>query len=255
MALSLSGRRAAIKNLFPVNKRQLLKTLNISIDNSKNIFGHDDPNFIRIHHNNHHILLYIKDYILKESCKYVFEIGTHYGHSMVNILQSKYPTKIVSCDLFLKGKSIANDSQIQDIESLARSNAARFNVYGHEWRIFKGNSWSQEMLDQVAPEFPAGIDLLFIDGDHRKQAVLNDFKNYFALVRSGGYIVFDDYLPLKKANGNGLLRECPMAVTEVVTEFKDELEVIGLIKDYPKCNEKRGTIKSKYNLSFIVKKI
>ena len=46
-----------------------------------------------------------------------------------------------------------------------------------------------------------------------------------------------------------------MAVTEVVTEFKDELEVIGLIKDYPKCNEKRGTIKSKYNLSFIAKKI
>ena len=101
-----------------INKTQLLRTLNTSIDNSENLLGHDDPNFMRIHHNNHHILLYIKDYILKESCKYVFEIGTHYGHSMANILQSKYPTKVVSCDLFLKGRSIAKDSQIDDIESL-----------------------------------------------------------------------------------------------------------------------------------------
>ena len=102
---------------------------------------------------------------------------------------------------------------------------------------------------------PMRIDLLFIDGDHHKKAVMNDFRNYFKLVRSGGFIVFDDYLPLKKANSNGLLRECPIAVTELISEYSSQLEIIGLVKDYPGCNKKRGTIKSKYNLSFIVKKI
>ena len=241
--------------IFPINKNLLQKTLDISISNSRKINGHNDPNFLRIHHNNHHILLYIKDYILKEKCKSVFEIGTHYGHSLVNILKSKYPSKIVSCDLFLKGKSIANDSQISDIEELANSNAGKFNLYNYEWKILKGNSWSQAMFDQVSAHFPSGIDLLFIDGDHHKKAVMNDFRNYFKLVRSGGFIVFDDYLPLKKANSNGLLRECPIAVTELISEYSSQLEIIGLVKDYPGCNKKRGTIKSKYNLSFIVKKI
>ena len=113
----------------------------------------------------------------------------------------------------------------------------------------------QAMFDQVSAHFPSGIDLLFIDGDHHKKAVMNDFRNYFKLVRSGGFIVFDDYLPLKKANSNGLLRECPIAVTELISEYSSQLEIIGLVKDYPGCNKKRGTIKSKYNLSFIVKKI
>ena len=57
--------------IFPINKNLLQKTLDISISNSRKINGHNDPNFLRIHHNNHHILLYIKDYILKEKCKSV----------------------------------------------------------------------------------------------------------------------------------------------------------------------------------------
>ena len=101
-------------------------------------------------------------------------------------MNSKYPSKIVSCDLFLKGKSIANDSQISDIEELANSNAGKFNLYNYEWKILKGNSWSQAMFDQVSAHFPSGIDLLFIDGDHHKKAVMNDFRNFFKLVRSGG---------------------------------------------------------------------
>lgn len=36
-------------------------------------------------------------------------------------------------------------------------------------------------------------DLVFIDGDHRYDAVLKDIKNYSQLVRSGGIICGDDY--------------------------------------------------------------
>ena len=79
-----------------LNLQQLQKTLDISIEISKTMGGCEDPNFKRIHHHNHHIVLYIKDYIMKEKCKNYFEIGTHYGHSVCNILQSRYKSKIVT---------------------------------------------------------------------------------------------------------------------------------------------------------------
>jgi hypothetical protein len=37
-------------------------------------------------------------------------------------------------------------------------------------------------------------DILFIDGDHRFQAVVEDFYNFMDYVNPGGFIVFDDYL-------------------------------------------------------------
>ena len=41
------------------------------------------------------------------------------------------------------------------------------------------------------------IDVLFIDGDHTKEGMLQDFKDYESLVRSGGIIAVHDifYLP------------------------------------------------------------
>ena len=34
--------------------------------------------------------------------------------------------------------------------------------------------------------------MLFIDGNHNFQAVLNDFNKFFKYVKKGGFIVFDD---------------------------------------------------------------
>src|SRR5690606_31559253 len=36
-------------------------------------------------------------------------------------------------------------------------------------------------------------DLLIIDGDHSYEGVKQDFENYLTCVKSGGYIIFDDY--------------------------------------------------------------
>ena len=48
---------------------ELKETLDVSLTTSKKMLGGDDPNFLRIHHHNHHILLYIKDHIMKGNCK------------------------------------------------------------------------------------------------------------------------------------------------------------------------------------------
>jgi len=162
-----------------IDKEALKRTFDISIETANTMMGHDDPNFRRIHHHNHHVTLYIKDYIMKEKCKYYFEIGTHFGHSLCNLLQSAYASKYVSCDLFLRGSTIANDCKIRDIESLAKKNVEKFNTNGYDCTILRGNSHSAEMLERVQREFPEGIDLLFIDGDHRRRAVIADFKSIF----------------------------------------------------------------------------
>jgi len=226
----------------------LKETLEISLKTSKEMFGSDDPNFRRIHHHNHHIVLYVKDYIMKERCKSYFEIGTHFGHSLCNILQSKYTSKVVSCDLFLRGHSIANDCEVRNIEELANNNVKKFNTSGYDCKILKGNSWSLEMFEKVKEEFPEGIDLLFIDGDHKRNGVMSDFQRYFPLVNSGGYIIFDDYLPLKIGNVN---RECPIAINDLVKKYENDLTVIGLVDDAVGCNRFKN-IPAEKNCDFIV---
>lgn len=226
----------------------LQKTLDVSLNTSKKLLGSDDANFKRIHHHNHHIVLYIKDYIMKEKCKNYFEIGTHFGHSLCNVLQSKYPSKIISCDLFLNGASIANDCKIRDIEKLANQNKDKFNTNKYDCKIFKGNSHDIKMKNKVTSEFGDGIDLLFIDGDHRRNAVIADFEMYFPMVNSGGYIVFDDYLPYI---WNGKKRECPIAINDIVKKYEKQIEVIGLVDDLVGCNNIKNLNESK-NCDFIV---
>tara|TARA_Y100001936_G_C15723755_1_gene482369 strand:- start:169 stop:630 length:462 start_codon:yes stop_codon:yes gene_type:complete len=152
--------------------------------------------------------------------------------------------------LFLKGYSIANDCKVENVESLAINNSKQFNKNDYECIILKGNSHSPEMLNRVSAEFPNGIDLLFIDGDHRKKPVIADFEMYFPLVNSGGYVVFDDYLPFE---WNGRKRECPIAIDYLVEKNKDKLEIIGLIDDIVGCNKLKGLSETK-NCDFIVRK-
>ena len=225
-------------------------TLDTSVRTANTLVGHDDPNFRRIHHHNHHIALYIKDYIMQSDCKSYFEIGTHFGHSLCNILQSKYRSKIVSCDLFLRGQSIANDCLVEDIEALANQNVQKFNIHNYDAKILKGSSYSQKMHSKVKEEFPNGIDLLFIDGDHSYKGVSKDFDLYFPLVNKGGFIVFDDYLPLTINNKK---RECPVAIDELVSRYKSSINIIGLIDDTVGCNQIKK-YDSDQNFDFIIQK-
>jgi len=111
-----------------LNKIILEKTKNISINTSQTMLGKDDPQFKRIHHNFHHIVLYIKDYIMKENCKNYLEIGNHYGLSIYNMLQSKYKSKYMGIDIFQRW----GDIKIINMEQLANNNVNKFNVNNYE---------------------------------------------------------------------------------------------------------------------------
>lgn len=237
-------------NLFSNTEAQK-RTREICETVAKTMLGHDDPNFKRIHHSGHHILLYIKDYIMKEGCKSYFEIGTHFGHSLSTLLHSEYPSDYMSVDLFQVGGTIASDCNIHNVQELATNNAIKYNTHDHNVKIIRGNSHSLETFNHVKDFLPNGIDLLFIDGDHNYDAVVKDFNLYYPLVNPGGFIIFDDYLPY---TWNGKSRSCPAAVNHLVQQHRNELNIFGLIDDIAGCH-KYKMIDPQKNTTFIIQKV
>ena len=66
------------------------------------------------------------------------------------------------------------------------------------------------------------VDILFIDGAHDYNSVINDWKNYNGFVNSGGYIIFDDYNDYKYSP------EVKPAVDEIVKHIDRKVyEIIG----------------------------
>lgn len=60
------------------------------------------------------------------------------------------------------------------------------------------------------------IDVLFVDGDHTYEGCKADFERYSPFVKTGGYVVFDDYTQENNpANG----------VRKVVEEIKDWFDI------------------------------
>jgi len=75
---------------------------------------------------------------------------------------------------------------------VVHANVLKLNKYKNSYNYLKGNSQTYEMVDRLK-ELTNEIDILFIDGDHSFQGVINDFILYENLIKKGGYIVFDDY--------------------------------------------------------------
>lgn len=85
----------------------------------------------------------------------------------------------------------------------------------------------QSTTDQYAKNLrdsPIQIDMLFIDADHSKEAVLADFKNFFPFVRPHGLIFLHDTHPKDlEATRRNVCNDCFMAVEELsknTTEYE-----------------------------------
>ena len=192
-----------------------------------------------------HVLYIIKN-LLRDKCKTVLEIGTLWGGALLTMMQSEYSSKFLSVDMFegfypdLLGEGNSDqDHGINTIE-LVTENINENNPWKHEYDLIKGSSHDSKVINYVKENYPE-IDLLFIDGDHTKKGVLQDWDDYSNLVTKGGIVVFDDYwvgeyerAAWKKEDDNGVKwMDVVGAVDEIINDktFLTNWRDVGLFGD------------------------
>ena len=162
-----------------------------------------------LHHHYHIIYDVLNSYNESNIVNYV-EIGCYGGGSACLALQ-RPNTNVISIDL---GDPIPKNIVIE--------NTTKLNIHNNKYTYLQGNSQTYEMVNQLKHEID-NIDLLFIDGDHFYQGVINDFMLYHDLVNTGGYILFDDYNDAEHSP------EVKLAVDDIIKSHLDAYEIIGTL--------------------------
>ena len=221
----------------------------------ENLIGRNCPQYKFFGNLSHHINIPIFDIINGEI--YV-EIGVHYGHSLSSMAHTFNNKKLIGIDLFDQKWFKKHGSIIDDVYKLAGKNTEKFNSNNNnKISLIKGFSSSPKTILNLKNILKnKKIDLLYIDGDHSYNAVIKDFEMYFPLVREGGFIIFDDYLPD--------YHDPYKAINDICNKYSKELNIIGLTEDkgnynkikpcdYLKTNPPKNN-EIVYNMDYIVQK-
>ncbi|MDO9399733.1 MAG: class I SAM-dependent methyltransferase [bacterium] len=81
---------------------------------------------------------------------------------------------------------------------------------------------------QYLKKNPIKVDLLFIDANHSKESVLNDFQNYFPFISNQGIILFHDTYPKNKFyTQKGYCGDCYKAI-EKLSKYTDKYEMMTI---------------------------
>lgn len=163
-------------------------------------------------HNHYHIIYDIITSIESESVTYV-EIGSYAGASIS--LMSSHPKvkKAYSLDI---GNPIPKEVPIRNVNFFKNDQC--------KYSYIEGDSLKKCIIDKVNSEI-LEASVIFIDGDHSYDAVISDFNNYANLVKSGGYIIFDDYMDHRHSP------EVRPAVDDIVKNLDtSEYDIIGSLE-------------------------
>ena len=84
--------------------------------------------------------------------------------------------------------------------------------------------WKNEIEDDIVDD----IDLIFIDADHSKEAVLKDVENFWPHIKDDtGLIILHDTWPLNKVQtASGYSGDCYLATKEIKEKYACELLTI-----------------------------
>lgn len=163
-------------------------------------------------HHHYHILYDIANTYPEDQVITYVEIGCYAGGSACLMLQ-RPNTKVISIDL---GHPIS--------PSIVHDNVAQLNHLKNPYYYIQGNSQTYETVD-LLKDITQEIDILFIDGDHSYQGVINDFLLYKDLVKPEGYIVFDDYNDFKYSP------EVKVAVDAIIPTITEQYDIIGTLSN------------------------
>ncbi len=195
------------------------------------------------HFHDHTFILYDIRTCLGDSEKIYTEIGSYVGHSACLLLKHEYKTILHCIDPLVLDSSHFSGKLTQ--EQTLKKNIENNNEHLYIVNIHKKYSTDAKFIDSlIAQNFKT--DILFIDGDHTKEGVLNDFYKFHQFVNKGGFIIFDDYLDF----------EYSPQVNPTVNLIKDEIiknklpfEIIGCLPNIKNTNFKaKGNMLNEYIL-------
>ena len=163
-------------------------------------------------HNHYHILYDLCNSLNKKNITYL-EIGAFAGGSASLMSTNENVSRIFSVDI---GRPINKEIPIKNVNKFKHNNC--------KYDYIEGDSTSAKIIEKVT-ETVGLVDILFIDGDHSYNAVIQDFENYKNLVLKGGFIVFDDYMDSVHSP------DVYKAVNHIINFIdKNEYEIIGSLK-------------------------
>jgi predicted O-methyltransferase YrrM len=151
------------------------------------------------------------------------EVGSFEGRGalMIEKILCQHDASRVYCvdpweDLYVKG-----DNRFNSIDKLFAGQYDRFlqNTKGSS-KIVPLRGKSDDMIKTV----PGEIDFAYIDGDHSPEQVYKDGVNTMVKMKSGGVMVFDDYL----WEHNGV--RCKDGIDRFLQEFQGKYSLVA--KDY-----------------------
>jgi predicted O-methyltransferase YrrM len=138
--------------------------------------------------------------------KSVLEIGSAYGYSA--IVMAKVAKHVVAVDPH------AGYGSLEGSRERMLANLSAYGAVSKVAMMLADSAWALPVLDDLGSMF----DLIFIDGDHRRESVRRDVENSLKILAPGGAIVCHDYLE----------DSCP-GVAEAIDALSDE-DLLGTVK-------------------------
>lgn len=136
------------------------------------------------------------------------EIGARHGDTFHHVMSALGPHSTFGIAVDMPGgpwgTSTSEEAIRRAVHDLLRT--------GYSVRLCIGDSHSYELQQCVTKEGP--FDLVFIDGDHRYDAVCQDFRDFSTMAR---YVAFHDIA------GDGQTTKTPDALTVEVPRFWHEI--------------------------------
>lgn len=129
------------------------------------------------------------------NAKNVLEIGSYFGSSLHHWLYySSEKANVISIDLPISSFCGKDDPRVP-VQEFAIQNEWKLWTKRNNNKLHLIQSHSQSIGTKMQVEKLLNeeqLDFLFIDGDHRYEAVKRDFDMYSPLVRKGGIIALHD---------------------------------------------------------------
>lgn len=128
--------------------------------------------------------------------KTYLEIGVRRGWSLAQVVAGNPSVTVTAIDMWVPGYGGVDNPGPEFVLSQVKRAVGEWASYPV---FLSGDS------HQILPTLEPGFDLITVDGDHTGPGAIADLNEAYRLLNPGGFIVFDDLLPV--SDGGCSLRE------------------------------------------------